>query len=339
MAAARSSIQFSIVKVIGKTGLAARVALLVLLPLAATAQNSGDVFGPASKPSANTDEGSIKVDVKLVNVFVSVRDQAGNAVADLKKNDFQVFEDGVPQTTAIFSQESALPLSIIMAVDTSLSTRDNLRFELASARQFAHDIMNPQRRDAVSLYQFDEEVKELVPFTGDLRQIDRGIQEVTIGGTTALYDAVYLAAQSLRKRQGRKVLVVITDGGDTQSSVTYDEAVRAAQQAEALIYSVIIVPVEASPGRNTGGEHALIQIAHDTGGQAYYADSTPQLDRAFRQIRNELHTQYLLAYYPKQRLADSDFRKIEVKVQPAGSAAAAPLSVRHRAGYYTSSTN
>src|SRR5205085_4943202 len=134
------------------------------------------------------------------------------------------------------------------------------------------------------------------------------------------------------------VLVVITDGGDTQSSVTYDEAVRAAQQAEALIYSVIIVPVEASPGRNTGGEHALIQIAHDTGGQAYYADSTSQLDRAFRQIRNELHTQYLLAYYPKQRLADSDFRKIEVKVHsPAGGDQS--LSVRHRAGYYTSHSN
>src|SRR5947209_16067163 len=196
MAVARSSIQFSIVKVIGKTGLAARVALLVLLPLTATAQNSGDVFGPASKPSASTDESSIKVDVKLVKVFVSVRHPAGNAVADLKKNDFQVFEDGVPQTTAIFSQESALPLSIIMAVDTSLSTRDNLRFELASARQFAHNILNPLRRDAIALYQFDEEVKELVPFTAELARIDRGIRQVTIGGTTSLYDAVYLAVQA-----------------------------------------------------------------------------------------------------------------------------------------------
>ncbi|HEV2112911.1 MAG TPA: VWA domain-containing protein [Terriglobales bacterium] len=279
------------------------------------------------------------MDVKLVNVFVSVRDANGRAVPDLKKTDFQLTEDAVPQNIAIFSQESALPLSIVMAVDTSLSTRDNLRFELASAKQFAHDIVNPARHDALAFYQFDEEVKELSPFTADLSRIDRAIGQVTVGGTTSLYDAIYLASRALKKRQGRKVLVVITDGGDTQSSVTYDEAVRAAQQAEALIYSVIIVPIESSPGRNTGGEHALIQISHDTGGQAYYADSTEQLDRVFRQIKEELHTQYLLAYYPKQRLADSEFRKIEVKVgSGSGEQLSAPLSVRHRAGYYTSNT-
>lgn len=319
--------------------LSARRAFLAVLCLAisAGAQSPGSVFG--AKPVPADEAPGIKVDVKLVNVFVSVRDASGQTVPDLKKTDFQLAEDGVPQNIAIFSQESALPLSIVVAVDTSLSTRDNLRFELASAKQFAHDIVNPARRDALSFYQFDEEVKELTPFTADLARIDRAIGQVTIGGTTSLYDAVYLASQSLRKRQGRKVLVVITDGGDTQSSTSYDEAVRAAQEAEALIYSVIIVPIESSPGRNTGGEHALIQISHDTGGQAYYADSTPQLDRVFQQIKDELHTQYLLAYYPKQRLADSDFRKIEVKVGPSAPGQSnGQLSVRHRAGYYTSSS-
>ena len=315
-----------------------RMCLVVLCLASCTfAQSPGNVFG--SKPAASNDEPGIRVDVKLVNVFVSVRDANGRAVPDLKKTDFQLTEDAVPQNIAIFSQESALPLSIVMAVDTSLSTRDNLHFELASAKQFAHDIVNPARHDALAFYQFDEEVKELSPFTADLSRIDRAIGQVTVGGTTSLYDAIYLASRALKKRQGRKVLVVITDGGDTQSSVTYDEAVRAAQQAEALIYSVIIVPIESSPGRNTGGEHALIQISHDTGGQAYYADSTEQLDRVFRQIKEELHTQYLLAYYPKQRLADSEFRKIEVKVgSGSGEQLPAPLSVRHRAGYYTSNT-
>ena len=94
------------------------------------------------------------------------------------------------------------------------------------------------------------------------------------------------------------------------------------------------MPIEASPGRNTGGEHALIQLAHDTGGKYYYAASTPQLDRAFQDISQELRTQYLLAYYPKQRLADSDFRRIEIQVAP--QARSEDLTVRHRSGYYTS---
>ena len=109
-------------------------------------------------------------------------------------------------------------------------------------------------------------------------------------------------------------MVVITDGGDTMSKVDYQEAVRAAETAEAILYSIIIVPIEASAGRDTGGEHALIQLSADTGGKYFYASSLPQLEEAFRQISDELRTQYLLAYYPSQRLADSDFRHIQVTV-------------------------
>ena len=115
-------------------------------------------------------------------------------------------------------------------------------------------------------------------------------------------------------------MVVITDGGDTMSKVDYQEAVRAAETAEAILYSIIVVPIEASAGRDTGGEHALIQLSADTGGKYFYASSLSQLDEAFRQISDELRTQYMLAYYPSQRLADSDFRRIQVTVEglPAG---------------------
>lgn len=132
-------------------------------------------------------------------------------------------------------------------------------------------------------------------------------------------------------------MVVITDGGDTMSKVDYKEAVRAAQQAEAILYSIIVVPIEASAGRDTGGEHALIQLSEDTGGKYFYASSMPQLDSAFRQISDELRTQYLLAYYPSQKLSDSDFRRIEVSVNAAP--AAGNLKVRHRTGYYTSKSH
>ena len=114
------------------------------------------------------------------------------------------------------------------------------------------------------------------------------------------------------------MLVLITDGGDTISKIDYKEAARAAEEAEALVYSIIVVPIENSAGRETGGEHALIQLSEDTGGKYYYATSVSQLDEAFRQISDELRTQYLLAYYPSQRLSNSQFRRIQVGVSGAG---------------------
>ena len=280
--------------------------------------------------SAQNADTTFKVDVKLVNVFVTVTDEHGAPVAGLKKENFELEEDGKPQTISVFDKESALPLSIVMDIDTSLSTRKDLALELTSARRFAHVILRPV--DALSLYEFSEVVDEVVPFTADLKTIDHGIDRIHYGSATALYDALYLGSRALETRQGRKVIVVITDGGDTVSRVDYKEALREAQQAEAIVYSIIIVPIEASAGRDTGGEHALIQLSADTGGQYFYATSLPQLDEAFQKISDELRTQYLLAYYPSQRLSDSDFRRIAVKVDAGG----APVTARNRTGYYTS---
>lgn len=280
---------------------------------------------------AEEPETTLKIDVKLVNVFVTVTDSHGTPVPGLQKENFVLKEDGQDQRIAIFSRESALPLSIILAVDTSLSTRKDLPLELASARRFAHSILRPQ--DGLSLYKFSEEVNELVPFTSDLKKIDAGIDQVRNGSATALYDAVYLGSQALSRRQGRKVMVVITDGGDTMSQVSYKEALRAAQESEAIVYSIIIVPIEADAGRDTGGEHALIQISADTGGKYYYATSAAQLDVAFQKISDELRTQYLLAYYPAPRFSNSEFRQL--KVDLANTPVGGPFQSHYRAGYYT----
>jgi Ca-activated chloride channel family protein len=293
-------------------------------------------WAKSSAPASSVDDGSdIKVDVKLVNIFVTVTDEHGSPVGNLNKDNFQIFEDGHPQKISVFGKESELPLSIVLDIDTSLSTRKDLPLELASARRFAHAIIRPV--DALSLYDFSEVVSQDLPFTADLKTIDRGVDHVHTGAATALYDAVFLGAQALETRQGRKVLVVITDGGDTASQINYQGALRAAQQAEAIVYSIIDVPIEASAGRDTGGEHALIQLSEDTGGKYYYASSLAQLDQAFRAISDELRTQYLLAYYPAQRLSDSDFRRLEVKL--AGVPEAANYNARHRTGYYTSKSH
>ncbi len=278
---------------------------------------------------------TFKVNVKLVNVFTTVTDAGGAPVSSLKEDDFQVFEDGQPQKIAVFHRESELPLSIVVAIDTSLSTRGDQKLELESARRFAHAILRPI--DGLSLFQFSEIVDQLTPFTADIRTIDRAINRVHSGAATALYDTLYLGSDALLDRRGRKVMVVITDGGDTVSKTNYQEAVREAQQAEVILYSIIIVPIENSAGRDIGGEHALIQLSRDTGGKYFYASGTAQLDAAFQKISDELRTQYLIAYYPSTRLSDSDYRRIEIKINPDTKDYPEPsqLVVRHRTGYYT----
>ena len=283
---------------------------------------------PQNEPST-----TLKVDVNLVNVFVTVTDAQGAPVGGLTKDNFILKEDDQEQKIAVFDKESALPLSIALAIDTSLSTRHDLPLEQASAKRFAHAILRPI--DALSVYAFSEVVREATSgFTADLKRIDEGINHIRMGAATALYDAIYLASRSLDPRKGRKVIVLITDGGDTISSVDYKQALRAAEEAEALVYSIIIVPIESSAGREIGGEHALIQLSEDTGGKYYYATSTAQLDDAFQKISDELRTQYLLAYYPSQHASFSEFRKIAVQVAGPQTSSLS-YHVRHRAGYYS----
>jgi Ca-activated chloride channel family protein len=288
--------------------------------------------GLAQQPPTHSDPAeTLKVDVKLVNVFVTVTDAHSAPVGGLTKENFILLEDGQPQNISIFEKQSAAPLSIALAVDTSLSTRHDLPLEQASAKRFAHTILRPV--DALSVYGFSEYVRESIGFTADLKRIDEGIDHIRLGAATALYDAIYLVSRALDRRQGRKVIVLITDGGDTISKINYKEAVRAAQEAEATVYSIIVVPIENSAGRETGGEHALIQLSEDTGGKYYYATSIAQLDDAFQKISDELRTQYLLAYYPIHRTSFSDFRRIQINV--LGRPEAPAYHVRNRAGYYT----
>jgi len=316
---------------------AATSLLLAMLAIVCSVKAQQTSAPANQKPPADSERQSesattLKVDVNLVNVFVTVTDERGAPVGGLTKDNFVLKEDDREQTIKVFDKESALPLSIALAIDTSLSTRQDLPLEQASAKRFAHEILRPV--DALSVYAFSETVRESPSgYTADLKRIDENIDHIRVGAATALYDAIYLASRALDHRKGRKVIVLITDGGDTVSKVDYKEAVRAAEEAEALVYSIIIVPIESSAGREIGGEHALIQLSEDTGGKYYYATSITQLDEAFHKISDELRTQYLLAYYPSQHTSFSEFRRIEVKV--VGVPESAGYRVRHRAGYYS----
>lgn len=320
-----------------KPAITQSLAILLFFVCGVRAQQS---FPPKSRPPESQKQQdrqsepstTMKVDVNLVNVFVTVTDEHGSPIGGLTKDNFLLKEDDHDQQIKVFDKESALPLSIALEIDTSLSTRRDLPLEQASAKRFAHEILRPI--DGLSVYAFSETVREATHgYTADLKEIDECIDHLRVGAATALYDAIYLASRALDHRKGRKVIVLITDGGDTISSVDYKQAVRASEEAEAIVYSIIIVPIESSAGREIGGEHALIQLSEDTGGKYYYATSITQLDEAFHKISDELRTQYLLAYYPSQRTSFSDFRRIDVKV--VGMPSAADYRVRHRAGYYT----
>ncbi len=267
--------------------------------------------------------------VKLVNVLVSVTDRNGATIGGLTWEDFSILEDGRPQRIAVFERQSERPLNLILAIDTSDSVSINSRLEENAARRFTQAILRPQ--DRISLFEFSSYVRELVPFTNQAKDVDRGLRRLGQGGGTAFYDAIFLGSQRLAGKQGRKVLVLVSDGDDTVKSSTYDQAFEKALRNEVMIYSLIDVPIEASAGRDLRGEHALITLAEQTGGKSFYVNANG-LDKAFAQVSDDLRTEYLLGYYPRNQQPGTDFHRIEVTVPKRASEM---LNIRHRTGYYS----
>lgn len=278
----------------------------------------------------------LRVDTRLVNVPVNVTDAHGMAVPDLTKADFTLREDGKLQRIAIFEREAATPLSIVMAVDTSGSVLTKFRTEKDAAHRFAKDILRNQ--DEMDLISFSDESNEIVPFTNDPKRIDQGLNRLGKGEDTALYNAVYVASQRLGEAkpdaERRRILVLVTDGGDNplKREMSYSKAVEAAQRAGVAIYPLIIVPILADAGRNVGGEHALIQMANDTGGKYFYVTEKEGLNSAFAHLSDDLRAQYLLGYYAPRRGQDTSFRSIDVQL--TDPALQSKVALRNRTGYY-----
>jgi Ca-activated chloride channel family protein len=303
-------------------------------------QNSGSSGGIGVGPAISSaraapvatqgDAAPIRVDVRLVNVFVNVADASGSPVGGLTKDNFTLAEDGRPQKIVVFARQAEMPLQIVLAIDTSGTVHKDMSIEEHAAREFIHALLRPV--DQLDLMEFASDVREVVPFTNNLRQIDGGLDRLRGGPATALYNTIFLASQSLGGRQGRKVLVLITDGDDTVRGVSYSKALEQALRSEVLVYSIIDVPIAADAGRDTGGEHALITLSQETGGKHYYAESI-HLEKAFQQVSDDLRTQYLLGYYPTRVAHAPDFRTISVEL--TGLPASADYSLRHRTGYYT----
>jgi Ca-activated chloride channel family protein len=274
----------------------------------------------------------IKVDVRLVSAIATVKTKAGEIVGTLQKDDFELYDSGVKQEIAVFEHRTDKKLSVALLVDVSGSTAKELAYEADSAGRFVRALFgegNPD--DSLKLWTFNWKVtQETRGYTRDQRVLNTALKTMHGEAGTALYDAIYYAARDLEPREGRKVIVVVTDGGDTVSSrADIHSALEAAQLADAVIYAIIVVPISSPAGRNIGGEHALQFMAEGTGGRTFLPTVGAALDKAFMDILAELRTQYLIGFYPKNLPATKErFHKLEVRTKNAD------LRVSARNGYY-----
>ncbi len=281
-------------------------------------------------PASAQQQPVIRVEVNLVRIVATVKNQAGDLVGALRKEDFQVSDNGAPQEIAIFERQTDQPLSVALMVDTSGSTAKDLKYETDSALRFLKALLGEGNRDdTVSLFSFNWQISQNTNFTHSLVTLTNGLQKLHGEAGTSLYDAIYLASEQLESREGRKVMVIVTDGGDTTSSKNLKQALAAAQYADAVIYPVVVIPITNDAGRNIGGENALKFMADGTGGRTFLPSLGAELDRAFTDIIDELRTQYLLGFYPRNvPLTKDRFHKLEVRVKRP------ELRVSARNGYY-----
>ena len=271
-----------------------------------------------------------KTSVSLVHAVATVKNQQGQLVGTLEKGDFEVYDNGAKQEIAVFEHHTGQTLSVALQIDASGSTAKELKYEADASWRFARALLdegNPE--DSLSLYSFNWQVRQETRFSRDLKLLEARLKLLRGEAGTALYDALVFGARDLEPREGRKAIVVVTDGGNTVSKYNIDDVLKAAQLADTVIYSVVVVPITNEVGRNIGGEHALQIMAERTGGKIFFPAAGPELDRVFREIILELRTQYLIGFYPKDvPLTKDPFHRLDFKVKRPG------LQVSARNGYY-----
>jgi VWFA-related protein len=298
--------------------------------------------------AAQEAETVLKVDVNVVNVLFSVRDKKGALIGNLAKDDFTVSEEGKQQTIKSFTRESDLPLTIGLLVDVSGSQRNLIGVEKQAASEFFGKVLRP--KDMAFLISFGSEAELLQDSTNSVRLLKTGLDNLrensgvggfhpgpvpTIGKTrgTILYDAVYLAAdEKLKGEVGRKAIVLITDGVDMGSRQTLRDAIDAAHRADTIIYSIQYLDQGAYGGFGMGGDGDLKKMSEETGGRMFRVDRKHTLDDIFREIQEEMRTQYSLSYTPTIEGDGPPFRKIEIKTPNRKD-----LKVQARKGYFSSS--
>jgi Ca-activated chloride channel family protein len=291
-------------------------------------QTKPDPVQKDSGTDSSSPRNTVKINVNLVNVLVSVLDEHNRPAPNLPVEAFQILEEGVPQKIDVFESETKLPVDIALMIDSSMSAHKEIAFERGAAGHFIQQVLRPD--DRLSVFAFDENVTQLASYSANVATLQSAVQRIVDGAGTSIYDAVVLGSRSLEKRPSdrRRVIVMVTDAGETTSRYDFEGARKAALHAGILLYTIVVRPVKNENGRNTAGEHALQTITETTGGAMFFPDSAQELPIIFDRIDSELRTQYRLAYYPNPRGPANTYRTIEVKVLPGYTA-------RHRTTYLT----
>ena len=280
-------------------------------------------------PVSRQDDQTISVDVNLVNLLFTVADRKGKFVTNLKKEDFRVFEDNKPQTIDKFSTETNLPLTIALLVDTSGSIRDKLRFEEEAAIEFFYSTLQ-RGKDRAMVISFDSAVEQLQDFTDDAEKLADKIKKIRAGGGTSLYDAIYVAVnEKLSNEEGRRIVIVISDGDDNSSRVSLTETLEAAQKNQVTIYAISTNSAAFFGSKEQErGDKTLKKFTEETGGKAFFPLKLQDLAGSFLDIHDELRSQYQIAYRPTNKNLDGTFRRIRVDVNDKR------FKARAKPGYY-----
>jgi Ca-activated chloride channel family protein len=304
---------------------------------------------PEQTPPKNDE--TIRITSDLVTVVTTVSKDSPNdppadpkgskEMVDLQREDFEILEDGVRQEIANFARDADLPLQLVMLFDSSLSVSQKLEFERRAAAKFFERIIRPQ--DRAALFAVSTDITCLQDFTNKVPLLVSATLQLKAQGATSLYDGVFLASDYLKPVRGRRIIVIVSDGGDTTSGKGLLDALANAQQADAVIFAVFTGNryYYSQNLRDLAGERALETLCSETGGYIYKPKATPgalgeevdqeslkELDQAFADLAQQLRTQYTLGFYSTNEKRDGSFRKLSVRVKKPGYAA------RARSGYY-----
>ena len=292
---------------------------------------------------------TLKVNVDVVQLFFNVKDKKGGLIPNLAKEDFEIAEDGKPQTIKYFTAESNLPLTLGILIDASGSQARVLEMEKEVGGNFLSEIL--REKDEAFVISFDVTVDLLQDFTNSVHRLKTAMNSAkintgggggSIGGLgggpfptsgtpkgTLLYDAVYLAAHDeLSKEVGRKAMIILTDGEDQGSRLRVQDAIEAAQKSDSIVY-VLLIADRGFYGGFYGGDREMKKLSEETGGRVIeVGNKFDKLKEAFDQIARELRSQYNVGYTPTNRAKDGTFRKVEVHTKDKN------YKVQARSGYY-----
>lgn len=311
-------------------------------PPAKTPEKTDKSKKPAEQ-EGNQDDQVVKLGTQLVTVPFNVTDKKNRYINDLSKDDIEVLEDSKGQEVFSFERQTDLPITIAMLIDISGSQEWTLPEEKAAGQRFFRRVLRP-KKDLAAVVTFEHESVLVQDLTSDVEKLFRALDDVrlpaqsaTMGrrggtppinnsgvGSTAMFDSIYsVSSDLLRREAGRRVIILVTDGQDSSSSVKMREAIERTWRSEIIVYSI---GIGGPMGVDSG---TLKKIASETGGRAFFPRNEEDLDKAYAQIDEDLRSQYILAYTPANGAKDGSFRTIQVKVKNHGD-----LTVRHRRGYF-----